>query len=82
MRDDEPRPVWTSLSITHCVCLLLQDLTCCLLLQYLIQSCAHGGRRIVENKCGARSKRSVRVNPIPNPDPNPNQAPQMSLKEA
>jgi hypothetical protein len=27
MRDDEPRPVWMSLPITHCVCLLLQDLT-------------------------------------------------------
>jgi hypothetical protein len=25
--------------------------TCCLLLQYLIQSCAHGGRRIVEDMC-------------------------------
>ena len=24
---------------------------CCLLLQYLIQSCARGGRRIVENMC-------------------------------
>jgi hypothetical protein len=30
-RDDEPRPVWTSLP---CVCLLLQD---------LVQSCLHGG---------------------------------------
>jgi hypothetical protein len=39
MRDDEPRPVWMSLPITHsesckCVCLLLQD---------LLQSCARGG---------------------------------------
>ena len=24
---------------------------CCLLLQYLIQSCARGGRRILENMC-------------------------------
>jgi hypothetical protein len=24
---------------------------CCLLLQYLIQSCARGGRRIVEDMC-------------------------------
>jgi hypothetical protein len=34
-RDDEPRPVWTRLPITHfvCVCLLLQD---------LVQSCVRG----------------------------------------
>jgi hypothetical protein len=31
---------------------------------------------------GARARRSVPVNPIPNPDLNPDQAPQMSLKEA
>jgi hypothetical protein len=31
-RDDEPRPVWTSLPM--CVCLLLQD---------LVQRCLHGG---------------------------------------
>jgi hypothetical protein len=33
------------------VCLLLQDLCVCLLLQCLIQSCARGGRRIVEDMC-------------------------------
>jgi hypothetical protein len=38
--------------------------------------------RRVARRRGARARRSVRVNPIPNPDPNPNQAPQMSLKEA
>jgi hypothetical protein len=39
-RDDEPRPVWTSLVCVYycrtCVCLLLQDLD--LVLQYLLQS--------------------------------------------
>jgi hypothetical protein len=45
-RDDEPRPVWTSLPITHSVLLCV-----CLLLQYLLQSCARGGRRIVEDMC-------------------------------
>ena len=34
-RDDELRPVWTSLPITYC-CV-------CLLLQYLLQSCSRGG---------------------------------------
>jgi hypothetical protein len=34
MRDYEPRPLWTSLPITRCVCLLLQD---------LVQSCSRGG---------------------------------------
>ena len=40
------------------VCLLLQvalqdlvQMCVCLLLQYLIQSCARGGRRIVEDMC-------------------------------
>ena len=34
-------------------CFFLQYLVpcCCLLLQYLIQSCARGGRRIVEDMC-------------------------------
>jgi len=27
------------------------NIFCCLLLQYLIQSCARGGRRIVEDMC-------------------------------
>jgi hypothetical protein len=35
MRDDEPRPVWMSLLITHDVCVLL--------LQDLLQSCSRGG---------------------------------------
>jgi hypothetical protein len=62
-RDDEPRPLWTSLPVTHrrevreeaselCVCVFI---TCvcmlCLLLQDLVQSCARGGRRIVEDMC-------------------------------
>jgi hypothetical protein len=47
---------------------------CCLLLQALIQSCACGGRRIVENMCYEKK--------IPNPDSNPNLDPQMSLKDA
>ena len=36
MRYDEPRLVWT---------------VCVLLLRDLLQSCAHGGRRIVEDMC-------------------------------
>jgi len=35
--------------------------------------------RRVERRRGARARRSVPVNPIPNPDPNTNQATQMSL---
>jgi hypothetical protein len=38
--------------------------------------------RRVARRRGARARRSVPVNPIPNPDPHPNKAPQMSLKEA
>jgi len=38
--------------------------------------------RRVARRRGARARRSVPVNPIPNPDSNPNKAPQMSLKEA
>ena len=30
---------------------VLKGVCCCLLLQYLIQSCARGGRRIVEDMC-------------------------------
>jgi hypothetical protein len=60
MRDDEPRPVWMSLPITHW--LLLQDLrecvycVCVLLLQDLLQSCARGGRRRVEDMCYERRR--------------------------
>jgi hypothetical protein len=45
MRDDEPRPVWMSLLITHnatspdCVCLLLQDLV--QILKYANQVISH-----------------------------------------
>jgi hypothetical protein len=38
LRDDEPRPVWTSLPITHDVCVFITavPLICvCLILQYL-----------------------------------------------
>jgi hypothetical protein len=52
MRDDEPRPVWMSLLITHKI-VALTNLACsftvchwwwvCLLLQDLVQRCLHGG---------------------------------------
>ena len=47
-RDDEPRPVWTSLpSRTMCVFILLQD---------LVQSCLCGGRGILEDMCYERRR--------------------------
>jgi hypothetical protein len=62
MRYDEPRLVWTSLTTGTREEPVVQDPTTrpigdliptcvCLLLQYLIQSCARGGRRIVEDMC-------------------------------
>jgi hypothetical protein len=44
LREDRKRQV---LAVTD----KLKQECCCLLLQYLIQSCARGGRRIVEDMC-------------------------------
>ena len=44
------RPRRTSLPL-ECHCNATNRTRCCVLLQYLIQSCAHGGRRIVEDMC-------------------------------
>jgi hypothetical protein len=41
-----------ALGVDHSQNELLSQIVCvCLLLQYLIQSCARGGRRIVEDMC-------------------------------
>jgi hypothetical protein len=37
--------------VVRCLTELAYSLCVCLLLQYLIQSCARGGRRIVEDMC-------------------------------
>jgi hypothetical protein len=43
--------VWELTQGWAAACVFISVGPCCLLLQYLIQSCAPGGRRIVEDMC-------------------------------